>query len=399
MDSDPWIRGTLEHKRWYWRWYYTGGFVSVIWCGFYALSILCSPKTNQARDVALLGLLLGCTGMSAICATQCFANDVLDDGEHHRYQDLGGIWCTIEGAGHIYFILIQIMSILLLTVTAYVPISRLNKKLSGNSEIQPVMGWVWFLVIWVFSLLGVGVTLPYSIPVLQPGGTYCFPPFRSPMILLLVVCLVISLSVMAVLYRRIYRIANNLAVLDARQGKRLDTASMRALAKRSIVYYFLFFVGWGAAGVACIYAWAEGDITQYLEVSVGIPGIGFSLLVPLVYGGCHREVKRCLRKCGHRTCCDACCQRWFPEFEGRAHIKGNRRVEKTMITVRPRSFPKQQQQKHLRADPQTPSPLDLAVYHSPAASRRGTVEEQQQPALVVVAAQTMSPSSERTFSC
>ncbi len=394
---DPWNRGTLEHKRWYWRWYYTGGFVSVIWCGFYALSILCSPKTNQARDVALLGLLLGCTGMSAICATQCFTNDVLGGD---RYQDLGGIWCTIEGAGHIYFILIQILSILLLTVTAYVPISRLNKKLSGNPEIQPVMGWVWLLVITVFSLLGVGVTLPYSIPVLQPGGTYCFPPFRSPMILLLVVCLVISLSVMAVLYCRIYRIANKLAILDARQGKRLDTASMRALAKRSIIYYLLFFFGWGAAFVACVWAWTTGDITQTLEVTVGVLGISFSLLVPLVYGGCHREVKRCLRKCGHRTCCDACCQRWFPEFEGRAHIKGNKRVEKTMITVRPRSFPKAQQQQKQLLHPQTPSPPELAAYHSPAASRRGTVEEPA--ALVAVAAQTMSPSSERavsTFSC
>lgn len=306
----------------------------MILCAFYVGSILRKSKQIQTGEIGLLGLLSGCICMSMVCAVQCLRNHA---GGTQRFVDWGGLGCMTEGVGHILGIMVQFLSISTISTYQYWTVTKYCSPLKPlhMQNFPPHKAWVVFGLIWTFSLTGTFCTLPFSTIELQPAGTYCFPSFSSPMVLFMAITMVISCSLTAFLYWRIFALTSNDAETSAMAGTYQRNHKRRVAARWSFLLVVGYILGWGGAVVATVYAWFTGQIEPEMEMQIGVAGISYSLFVPLVYGGpANREARRCCRRIGNISkCCKARCDEMFPEFEDRLK---NKHGEVTVVTVRGR---------------------------------------------------------------
>jgi hypothetical protein len=338
--ADPWLKGEgIDHPA-IWTFYVVGNITGLVLCTVYACSLLRSKHALTAYDIGVLNLLSGCFVMSAVCATQCFRNLL---GGSERFQDWGSLGCTTEAIGHVIAIVVQFLSVATLALYAYVTVNSTTRKLGEKVGVAPCTAWFVFGAVWFYCAFFTTLTYPKSEILLLPAGSYCFPSFRSPMILWLAVSMILSLGIACYCYRQVFETRRTIAEqLAATSGRVMGTealrgeSSVRKAARRTFILLLGFILGWFNAVIACVYAWANNDeITPWLELVVGVFGTCYSIFVPLAYGYKHKEVRRCIRRCGKCTCCTACCDRWFPDLEVRAIDRNG--IEKTVMTKRYKS--------------------------------------------------------------
>lgn len=374
--QDPWTREGIHHRP-IWAFYTIGNATGAILCTWYAWNILRKRRNRKtARDVAVLTLLAGCIGMSAVCSSQCFIN-ILSGTE--RFQDWLDAGCLYEALGHIVFIQLQYMGIAAVAYYAYRTVRQTAEKLGNHESVVPVpTALVVLALMLLYSAFGTILTLQWSD--VHYLYTYCFPDFASPMFIWVASSMVLSLIFTAVCYWHVFAIARAIDTELAIQQTHLPearTKEIRAAAKQSIILVIGFLVGWGTAVIACFWSWTStgGSIPAETEVTMGIFGTLFSVFVPVAYGRVDREMRRGLRRCG--CCCSRQrCDRWCPEFEQRVSPVNN--AEKTIATRRYRSDreEKRRQERLLRSPDLSPiqsrevSTLEMpvAAWTSPSTS-------------------------------
>jgi hypothetical protein len=321
-QEESWQHGTIDHRA-PWLIYSVLNTIGAIACLTYGMSILVQKKRLRkgAYDIGLLELLSGCLVMSIVCLTQCWANIA---GQTQRFQ-WGFVGCQTEALGHIVAIQVQFLAITTIALYAYKTIKKSATETFSSSPAISVDKALWlFGLTWLYCILGTSITYSYSDLVLLPGGTYCFPAFRSPMLLWVASSMVVCLTLTCLLYWQTFRISNAAAEVAATNGTFSLQERTREAARRTFVLVLIFLFGWGMAVVSCVYAWWTGDITQEYEIAVGVLGSLHSIFVPIVYGQPKgREVRRLLLRIFF---CSKCCQKCCPEFEVRTTKRGERTV-------------------------------------------------------------------------
>ncbi len=287
MSEDAWNIGTLN-KSGIWVYYSLSNFVGVLLCSLLIWSVYKNPKT-KASDVFVAGLASGCLTLSLTCGGQCFVNLIAE-----RFHG-GVVACQIEAIAHISSILTEFVCVMAISICAYLA-NVIKYELSIIAAVRIV------IAIWFTCTIVTGLASLVSNTYLMSAGTYCFFEFRSFAIAgLLLPGLVISLAVMIYCHCKIFRHFTGLLhhhmnmdeqkeqkgqVVILSGGKKFICKSdiwLQQFKWRSTIFILALLFGWIFAAIASIYELAISQAPEWLVTCVGVGGVSFSFVMPIIY--------------------------------------------------------------------------------------------------------------------
>ena len=271
--SQSWNIGTL-HKPAIWYFYVISNYCGVILCVLVVMLIICNVK-RSASDIIVCGLLFACTCMSLNCGTQCVLNIHFD-----RFYG-GTLACEIEAIAHVSSILTEFWCVMFLSVNMYCIVICKN-------EVSNKMA---FLIVCGIVVISLAVTCLLGLvsPIyLVSAGTYCMYAFKSYAIAAwLVPSLLIAITVMIFCHVSVVKHLTKLLAYPT-VDTHLNVTTLHDIWKaqlkwRSTLFIFAVIACWGLTSVTCIYEFAVGRATEELVTAVGVMGISFSWIAPLIF--------------------------------------------------------------------------------------------------------------------
>jgi len=279
-SADPWNIGTL-HKPAIWAFYILSNYSGVLLCGMLIYSVYRNDNRINT-DIFVAGLASGCLTMSITCGTQCLVNVIAG-----RFYG-GETACQIEAIAHVSAILTEFFCVSAISLCAYLRI--LKRDVSRRLAIQLVA------VIWLVCCFVTGLASLVSPIYLMSAGTYCFFGFSSFAIAgWLVPGLILALGTMFFCHYKIMRWmkknSSEVYVTVIRDGvTQQERITYRDIFWKDqfrmahIIFMIVLLLGWGFAAVTAIYELCVGPALEWLVTAVGVGGVSFSWVMPLVYG-------------------------------------------------------------------------------------------------------------------
>lgn len=300
--SDPFTKGHLFSHWGMWATYSISNYLGAVMCAILVYGILSGRRKMRSGDVFVIGLCTGCFNMSIPCATQCSINWASGTSTFQH----GWIACEDEAFFHVSAIMVQFLSVTAIAVRNYCAVVW-----SPRLDISVKMAWLILSFIWI---AGEGITYALSTiseAYLMPAGAYCFFKFNSPLIYAWFMPIMLaSLFVTVFCYARIYAVARQSANKVQAYTRSAAPSAAAAddttrtsspvvtiqIAKRSIIWVLVYFVGWFPAVVACMTALQYGDVTETEDLTLAICGSLHSVWVPLTYAWFNETFHRWLSR-------------------------------------------------------------------------------------------------------
>ncbi len=278
--DDPWDIGSL-HKPSIWVFYTLSNYMGVLLCGM-VMFIVARNRERSASDILVCGLSSGCLTMSITCGTQCLLNVVAG-----RFYG-GDIACQLEAIAHISAVLTEFFCVMSISI-------NMHLAMVHNAPIQQKTAFLLVIMIWIICIVVTGLASLFSPIYLMSAGTYCFFAFSSFAIAgWLVPGLIIALSIMMIrhvqtmqYFAKMIPEKANLPIvkLKGRQSHMTNHQDLwlGQFQWRSTLYIISVLLGWGFAAIATIYELTVGRTNEWLVTAVGVGGVSFSWISPLIF--------------------------------------------------------------------------------------------------------------------
>jgi len=292
-SADEWHKGSLN-KIALWSFYSAVNISGAILCLIVIYAVYKLPRRNTG-DVLITSLCWGCFMMSATCGLQCFLNIA----RGWDYFSWGSLACKFEAFAHISSVMLQFFSLTAIALHSYISVAH-----KINISVRKSLILVSILI--TASCSGTLISSIFSEIYLMPTGTYCLFKLNSPTILFwFIPIMIIALIINIWCYISLFCLTRRIVVTTYRWfgPPSLATEVIEhmvsqdvsiELARKSIVYIAVFFVGWGAAIPLTFYELASfsSDKTgQIFDIALAVPGSIHSIAVPIAYGYMNPRIK------------------------------------------------------------------------------------------------------------
>ncbi len=303
---DLWFKGTIS-KDFLWGFFSVGNITGGL-IGALVIYVILRSKDKQSGEIFISCYLSGCVLMSLPCAMQCLINWIVATGGF-----VGGeLACQIEAFAHVSAIMVQFFGVALIAIRCYLAI--IHRIIITNR-----LAYIICAVAWIFGLAGTALVGLVSDIYLMPAGAFCFYQFSSPVIAYwFVPVMLLALIAVCYCYIRIFMANKELENLNSKAIDYRRQNVTKKLARSTILFALIFFVGWFPAVVTCFYELQYGQISQEFDTVVGVFGTLHSVFATIVYGYHSDKLKKFLAW-------------YFPSQFGQFE-KGRKHGQETMVT-------------------------------------------------------------------
>lgn len=308
MPADLWDIGTLQ-KQGIWTYYVLANLLGTVLCStliYYVYHVV----DKLASDIFIASVASGCIMMGITCGAQCLLSMLA--GRFYGEDPA----CKAEAIVHVSSILVQFFSVTFMSI-AFARFITHKQSMPIQTALRICVG------IWVVCVVGTGLGSFASPIYLVSSGTFCFFQFDSFNIAgWLVPGLILALGTMIVChirvllwFRRLFRqwrgsnitsstltmkptsgpsMESTMGVLSSRNIERNSTSESQLNTPpsiwaqqfqwRSTLFFLVLLFGWGSAAICTLVelAWKQ-RASEELVTAVGVGGVSFTFMIPLVY--------------------------------------------------------------------------------------------------------------------